>query len=361
MPSSPSAGRLLAAVLPTAAELTSARRRLHAKALVIVAMDVVGYTGLVVAHVPWWARVAFAVLLVHGLLATATGIMHDANHGSFARRRGANRTLAYTADALGASSLLWRFQHNDLHHRHTNVVGVDTDIDQAPFARLAPTQEWRPWHRAQHVYLWPLYGFLTLQWLVASDIKSLAVGGMGGQRFRSKPTGGDLARLAAGKLVHVGWALVIPMLFHPVLAVLAWYVACSWAVGFALAVVFQVAHAVGEADFTDRDVRLRGDDMVRHQLATTVDVHVGRGPLGAYLTFLTGGLGYQVEHHLAPKVPHTHYAAMARKVDAMCAANGLHRRVHAGPGAAVIAHQRWLHAMSRRPSVASLLATPRAA
>jgi linoleoyl-CoA desaturase len=100
--------------------------------------------------------------------------------------------------------------------------------------------------------------------------------------------------------------------------------------------------------------------MVRHQLATTVDVRLGRGPFSAYLNFLTGGLGYQVEHHLAPKVPHTHYPAMARKVSAMCAANGLRHRIHAGPLAAVASHQRWLRAMGRRP-LEALHATTRAA
>lgn len=341
--------RLLATVLPDAGELAAARRRLHAKALLIVAADGAGYAGLVAPTVPLAARVVCAVVLVHALLATATGIMHDANHGAFARRRRVNQLLAYSADALGASSWLWRFQHNDLHHRHTNVVGVDTDIDQAPFARLAPGQAWKPWHRYQHLYMWPLYGFLTLQWFVASDIRALCAGGMAGQPFRTRPRPADVARLAAGKLVHVGWALAVPMLFHPWWAVLAWYVACSWAVGFGLAVVFQVAHCVDNAEFVADDVRLRGDDVVRHQLATTVDVRLGRGPLGVYLGFLSGGLAFQVEHHLAPRVPHTHYPAMAAKVSAMCAANGLAHRVHAGPGAALASHVRWLRAMGARP------------
>ena len=344
------ARRLLAVVLPDAAELAAARRRLHAKALVIVAADIVGYTGLVLVSVPLAVRVLCAVLLVHALLATATGIMHDANHGAFARRRRVNQALAYTADALGASSWLWRFQHNDLHHRHTNVEGVDTDIDQAPFARLAPSQVWKPWHRFQHVYMWPLYGFLTLQWFVASDVRAVVAGGMGAQRFRTRPRRADLVRLAAGKAVHITWALAIPMLSHPWWAVLAWYVACSWLVGFGLAVVFQVAHCVDNADFETDNVRRRGDDVVRHQLRTTVDVRLGRGPVAAYLGFFSGGLAYQVEHHLAPKIPHTHYPAMAAKVRAMCAANGLDHRAHPSARAAIASHQRWLRCMGTRPS-----------
>jgi linoleoyl-CoA desaturase len=342
--------RLLASVLPSAGELAHARRRLHVKAAGIVVADVVAFAGVVAPGTPGPWRGLCGVVLVHALLATATGVMHDANHGAFARRRWANQALSYSADVLGASSWLWRFQHNELHHRHTNVEGVDNDIDQAPFARLSPSQAWRPWHRWQHLYLWPLYGLLTAQWFVASDWRALASGGLGEQRFRSAPRRRDVGALALGKVVHAAWALALPMVWHAWWTVLAWYLVSSWLVGFGLAVVFQVAHCVDRAEFTDVDVRRRGDDFVRHQLATTVDVELGRGPLGAYLGFLSGGLAYQVEHHLAPKVPHTHYRTMARRVGAMCDANGLTRRVHASPAAAVRSHQRWLRAMGARPA-----------
>lgn len=341
--------RLLASVLPTSDEIASARRRLHAKALFIVVLDVVAYSALVFAPLPWWGRVIAAAVLVHALVATATGIMHDANHGAFARRRRVNQALSYTADLLGASSLLWRFQHNDLHHRHTNVEGVDTDIDQAPFARLSPSQPWKPRHRFQHVYMWPLYGFLTLQWFVASDYLSLHNGGMGSTSFRTKPTRGQLARLFTGKAVHLTWALVVPMLFHPVWMVLVTYVVCSWCVGFALAMIFQVAHCVTAADFVAEDRPLRGDDLVRHQLDTTVDVALPGRLSGAYLGFLAGGLEYQVEHHLAPRLPHTYYRVMAKRVSAMCAANGLVHRVHTSPSAALASHVAWLRMMGRPP------------
>ena len=71
------------------------------------------------------------------------------------------------------SSWLWRFQHNTLHHGNTNVVGFDADIALAPFARLAPSQPWHRWYRAQHIYIWPLYGFLALKNLLVSDVVAL--------------------------------------------------------------------------------------------------------------------------------------------------------------------------------------------
>lgn len=345
--------RLLAGVMPTAGEIARARRRLHRKAAVVVAVDVASYAVLVIADVPLLARALAAVVFIHALIATAAGVMHEANHGSFSARRRVNRGLAYSADLLGASSLLWRFQHNDLHHRHTNVEGVDADIDQAPFARLSPSQTWKPWHRYQHRYLWFLYGFLTLQWFLVSDVVVLLRGSMGGQTMRTKPTRADIARLVLGKVVHATWALAIPMMFRPALSVVIWYLACSWCVGLGLAVIFQLAHCVDAAEFVATDGRWRGDDLVRHQLRTTVDVHVDGRVQRAWLAFLACGLEYQVEHHLAPRLPHTLYRSMSARVSAMCAVNGLHRRVHTSVPAALASHQRWLRAMGRNPAPAS--------
>ena len=139
------------------------------------------------------------------------------------------------------------------------------------------------------------------------------------------------------------------MLFHPFWDVVLVYLACSWTVGFALAVIFQVAHCVDNADFLADDVRHRGDDIVRHQLRTTVDVRIQGHLARTYLGFLTGGLEYQVEHHLAPRVPHTLYPAMAARVSDMCARNALEYRFHESVPAALASHMRWLREMGSRP------------
>ncbi len=93
-----------------------------------------------------------------------------------------NRLAAYTGDLMGASSWIWRFKHNNLHHGNTNVDGIDMDIAQAPFVKLTPSQVWHPWHRFQHVYMWLLYGFLTLQWFLISDFADLVGRGGGAPR-----------------------------------------------------------------------------------------------------------------------------------------------------------------------------------
>ena len=337
---------LRALIMPTTDEIRRARLHLQCKAAAIMAIAVTSYIGLVIARVTPIMRAGSAVVLVLAVIGIATSVMHDANHQAFSTNARVNRTVGYASDLLGASSLLWRIKHA-AHHADTNVSGIDPDIDQAPFARLAPQQPWHAWHRYQHLYLWPLYGFLGLQWFLLSDYVDM-FSAPGTDRTSSPITRRDRLTIVAGKAVHASWALALPLALHRWWVVLSVYVACSWCVGFALAVMFQVAHAVDGADITGVDAPRRGDDFVAHQLRTTLDVG-GRRPGTSALRGIMGGLDHQVEHHLAPQLPHTLYPRMARRLQAECAEASVRYRSHDGLVAALRSHARHLRAMAVRP------------
>jgi linoleoyl-CoA desaturase len=229
------------------------------------------------------------------------------------------------------------------------MVGFDADIDQVPFARLTPEQKWRPWHRYQHLYMWLLYGFLTLQWLLISDFVDLKNHGIGRQRFARQPRRRDVAVLALGKAAHIGWAFALPLVYHRWWVVLTFYLAVSWIVGLLLATMFQLAHCAAPAEFPAADTPRRGGDFIAHQLRTTVDVHC-RTKLGGHaLHWLMGGLDFQVEHHLAPRLPHTVYPLVAERLTRVCDQRHLTLHSHASPWQAVKAHGRWLKSMGARP------------
>jgi linoleoyl-CoA desaturase len=334
-------------VLPTASELRRARRRLHLKAFVIVALLASSYYLLVISSYGLLVRLGATAVLVVAVVALATGVMHDANHGAFSRHRFVNRVLAYTSDALGASSWLWRFQHNVLHHGNTNVDGFDADLSLSPWGRLAPTQAWRRRFQWQHIYIWPLYGFLAIKNLVVSDLLSLIHGRVGAQPLRRKLDAPVVARVVFGKLVHVAWAVVIPLMFNPWWAVIAFYAVSSWLVGFTLAMIFQLAHCVDAAEMPEADVPRRGQDFVAHQLRTTVNIASPLPVVGHMFRWIAGGLDHQIEHHLAPGLPHTIYPRVAKRFRLACEAHGLSYRQHSGIWSAVRSHARWLHMMGR--------------
>ena len=132
-------------------------------------------------------------------------MQHDANHGAYFRRRSLNHLLGWTTDVLlGFSSYAWRVKHNVAHHTYTNVDGHDDDITQMPFARLAPSQPPHSWYRYQHLYIWPLYGFMGLRWQTVGDIAAFARGKIGDSILRF-PRGLNLAGVVVGKAIFVNW------------------------------------------------------------------------------------------------------------------------------------------------------------
>ena len=60
-----------------------------------------------------------------------------------------NRAMAFAFDMMGASSYIWHWKHNVLHHGFTNIPGVDDDINLAGIGRMARSasampSRWRP-------------------------------------------------------------------------------------------------------------------------------------------------------------------------------------------------------------------------
>ena len=180
--------------------------------------------------------------------------------------------MGWTADALlGLSSYAWRVKHNVAHHTYTNVDGYDADITQVPFARLMPVQAPRPWYRLQHYYIWALYCIMGLRWQTVGDVAAFARGSIGTSALRV-PRGWDLAGLIGGKVIFITWAIVLPLFVYPWWAVLCAYLVYSMVVSLIMAVTFQLAHCVEEADFASPDDLVTAPRLwAVHEVETTVD------------------------------------------------------------------------------------------
>jgi linoleoyl-CoA desaturase len=280
-----------------------------------------------------------------GLAAAEIGfnIQHDGGHRAYSKRRWLNSAAAATLDLIGASSYMWRWKHGLFHHQYVNIAGHDADIDLGLFGRLSPHHHRKGFHRWQHIYLWPLYGFLSLKWWVYDDVRDVLAGRSGAHGI-PRPAGRELATFLGGKIVFVSLALGLPLLLHPVLPVLGLFVLTSLVLGVVLSVVFQLAHAVEEAAFPEvlPDGALDAG-WAEHQVRTTVDFCRGN----PVVTWLAGGLNFQIEHHLFPRVSHVHYPAISRVVESTCREYGLAYREHRTLLAGIGSHYRWLKRMGR--------------
>jgi linoleoyl-CoA desaturase len=276
------------------------------------------------------------------------GVMHDANHGSYSKSPLLNRVMGFSMDMLGASSHIWRHKHNILHHTYTNIAGHDTDIEASAMLRLAPSQPRRRFHRFQHLYIWILYAVFPLKWWFLDDSRELASGRIASHSF--PPARGWALLLAlAGKAAFIGWAFALPLYLHP-----TWKLVPLWLLGVATlgvvtSVVFQLAHCVSRAGFPEAD---GGGQMeagwAEHQIATTVDFARGNRVLGWYL----GGLNFQVEHHLFPRICHVHYPAVAAIVEETCSEHGVVYSAEPTFWSALASNLRWLREMGRGPALA---------
>jgi linoleoyl-CoA desaturase len=322
---------------------------MYLKTAIVLAVFAASYLALLLVVTHWWAVVPLAMLLGVATAAIGFNIQHDGGHRAYSERPWVNKIMALSLDLIGGSSYIWDWKHNAIHHTYTNIEGHDDDINVGIFGRLCPHQRRLKFHRFQGIYLWMLYGLLAIKWHLFDDFNNLIVGRIGGTKV-PRPKGKNLAVFIAGKVVFFSMAFGVPMLLHPVWAVLATYALAAVTSGIVLSVVFQLAHCVEEADFPVPVASEGGSgaEEIRnawavHQVQTTVDFARGNRALCWFL----GGLNFQVEHHLFNRICHVHYPALSKVVQQTCAEFGIRYSAHEKFWSAVGSHYRFLVAMGK--------------
>ncbi|HEX7928279.1 MAG TPA: fatty acid desaturase, partial [bacterium] len=85
-----------------------------------------------------------------------------------------------------------------------------------------------------------------------------------------------------------------------------------------------------------------------HQLETTVNFARG----SRIASWLLGGLNFQVEHHLFPKISHVHYPELSKLVEEACREFGVCYNLHRSFWSGVVSHVRWLRHIGSSASAA---------
>jgi len=306
------------------------------------------YALLVFVAQTWWQGLVLALVL--GLAAAGIGfnIQHDGVHQAYSNHPWINSLMARTLELIGGSSYIWQWKHVVLHHTYVNITGHDTDIDLGILARLTPHTRRLAFHRWQHLYLWPLYGFLAIKWQLLDDFRKLIRGRISNQPF-PRPKGRNLVVLVAGKAIFFTLAFGIPLLFHSTGVVLLYYGIAGLVTGIVLSVVFQVAHCVEEAQFPAGATSARMEHpWAIHQTETTVDF----ARPSRVVTWLVGGLNFQIEHHLFPRISHVNYPAISALVQETCRDFGIRYLEHRSLRAGLASHFRWLRRMGMPETIA---------
>jgi linoleoyl-CoA desaturase len=318
--------------------------RLYVKTAVILTWLVGSYIALVFLANSLFTAVLAAFALAQGFILVGLNVMHDGNHGSYSANKLVNKMMGFSLDLAGGNSRIWRHKHNILHHTYTNIDGADEDLHTSGLMRLSPNQVKRPWHRYQHLYAFLLYGLLTLSWVTINDFRRLVTSRIFNYRM-PQASAIDWGTTILAKGAYYGYMIVIPLFFHPALYVLIAFVGVHLIQGLTLSLVFQLAHALEENSFPnpDEETRKVEKEWAVHEVETTANFATGNWLATWYL----GGLNFQIEHHLFPKVCHVHYPAISRIVRRTCEESSVPYVSYRTITSALVSHYRFLRVMAR--------------
>ena len=305
------------------------------------------YAAMLTNRFTPWEMFGLCLVMGVGVAGIGFGISHDALHGAYSANPKVNRALGMTFDLLGANSYMWKLTHNVIHHTYTNIEGVDEDLDFAPFLRLSPHAKHYWQHRFQHLYAFAAYSVATLFWVFVKDYKYFLKRDLGPYKNKRHPRS-EVAILVGSKLVHYGWMIVIPLL---VLQVTWWqfligFLTVHLTGGLILGVVFQLAHVVEGTDYPLPDAGGQMENTwLIHEMITTSNF----APRNRLLSWYVGGLNFQIEHHLFPKVCSIHYPAISRIVRATAESHGVPYNEQPTLRKAIGSHYRMLKRLGRAP------------
>ncbi|HTF81890.1 MAG TPA: acyl-CoA desaturase [Cytophagales bacterium] len=289
-----------------------ANMHLYIKTFTFFSIFLGAYLSLLFGGFDLWVNNILWIVIGLSAVFLAVNCGHDAIHGAYSQKKWVNRLMSNTYNILGANSYLWSIQHNIVHHTYTNIEGADEDIQAIPFARLSPVQKWRPIQRYQHIWVFILYAFGTLFWVFSKDYKKFFQKSIGNYD-NSKHPKIQYFNLFFFKLVYYTIFIFLPvyMIDMPWYQVVGGFVLGHLFEGLAVATIFALAHVVERTQFPIPDhVGSMENNWAIHQMYTTANF----GTKSKITSFFTGGLNFQIEHHLFPQICHVHYPVLSEIV-----------------------------------------------
>ncbi len=321
--------------------------RLFSKTIILIGAAITMYCLLMFVNMS--ALPALLLCAALGFVFSSIGfsVMHDANHGSYSTKPMLNDLLGLSANALGASSFFWKQKHNIIHHTYTNVDGIDDDIAKSPIIRQCESQKWVPAHKVQHLYLLPVYALSSIFWLFFMDFTKYFT-----RKIYTteawKMTAKNKAIFWATKICYLAFYIVLPIVKWGFLPWLGGFLLLHAVMGLTLSLVFQLAHVVEKTEFETialDETKHIETAWAEHQIRTTANFAMGN----KVISWFVGGLNYQIEHHLFPRVSHVHYPAISKIVMQKCAEYNLPYNKYDTMWEALGSHFRVMKFLGRKP------------
>jgi len=313
-----------------------------AKTIILMLGYVIPFILMMVFHVTGLA--GFFLYAFMGVCVAGIGmsVMHDANHGAYSKKQKVNDWVGLSLNLLGGSVHNWKLQHNVLHHSFTNIATHDDDIKERLALKFNPHIKTKGVHKYQYIYAFFMYGLITIYWVVAKDLVQMIKFTNQGVNKNSRSENIVLIlKMTVMKLLYLAGMIFVPIyvLGFQASFIISGFVLMHFIAGIILTVVFQLAHTVeGTSHPLATESGVVENDWAIHQLNTTVNF----SRKNKFISWYVGGLNFQVEHHLFPKICHVHYPAIAPIVKATAEEFGVPYLENETFGQAFMSHVHFL-------------------
>ncbi|MBE1547417.1 linoleoyl-CoA desaturase [Mycobacterium sp. OAS707] len=261
----------------------------------------------------WWAG---TVTLGVAKIVENMEIGHNVMHGQWDWMNDPEiHSSTWEWDMSGASKH-WRFTHNFMHHKYTNILGMDDDVGYG-LLRVTRDDKWKPFNLGNLFYNTMLA--LGFEWGVG--LQHLELGRMFKGRDDRDATMVRLREFSAkaGRQLakdYVAWPAVTSLspgaTFSSTMKANA--VANVIRNVWANAVIFCGHFPDGAEKFTKTDMagESKGEWYLRQMLGSA---NFEGGPA---LRFMSGNLCHQIEHHLYPDLPSSRLHEISLRVREVC-------------------------------------------
>ena len=286
----------------------------------------------------------------YGLAASAVGfnVFHDANHGAMSSSHRVNVFIAVLASiVLGPSRYLWKYKHNVLHHRLTNIHTWDDDLETRGFLRLTPQQRWKPRYWGQHLFVVVLYAVNAIEMVFVKDFVQYFTLRINPHQRIPAMSIAEKTEFWVAKALYLAVFVGLPFAILPAERVVIGFLIYETTLGLSLALVFSMAHQVESVEFPSPHGAppTIDEEWGAHQMRTTANF----ANLNTGWNWFSGGLNHQIEHHLFPSMSHTHYVDIGPVVRSTAYEFGLPYNHFETYGAALHSHYRLLRTLGARP------------
>lgn len=246
-------------------------------------------------------------------------IIHDAVHSQVFKKKWLNNVVLIVFDFMGANSYIWKKRHINLHHNYQNIMGCDSDIEQAGLFKVFPHDKPSSIMKYQHWLIFLFYPLYLVNWVLIRDFKDFFLKDRLIRKVVKIPFI-EYVKLFVFKIIFIFYMIVLPIMLGQKVSVAIISLFVMLIVGgvFSLAVLL-TPHANIKNEFPlPNDSGKINVSWFQHQFITTNDVNLNNW----FTRHLMGNFNFHIAHHLFPNVSPVYAAEVTQVIKKYANENG---------------------------------------